>query len=153
MSLQKFASLIVLLLFSSVICVAQTSPQPAPTTARIVAQVIKSSPAYAAVLLRRTEATAELEDLLIEYKEEFPKIKQLRAELVLLKKEMNRILSVNPAEASKLSEALGKLVLRKVELQLEYTNLQNKYADDRAEVKQGKRKVEIFEAAIQEIIP
>ena len=153
MSFQKFASIIFTILFLSVAGSAQTNPQPAPTPARVVAQVIKSSPAYAALLLRKTEATAELEDLLIEYKEEFPKIKQLRAELVFLKKETNRILSVNPAEASKLSEALGKLVLRKVELQLEYANLQNKYTDDRAEVKQAKRKIDIFEAAIQEIIP
>ncbi len=153
MSLKKFASIFVLLLFVTVADLAQTNPKPDPLPTRVVAQVIKSSPAYAAILLRRTEATAELEDLLIEYKEEFPKIKQLRAELVFLKKETNRILSVSPAEASKLSEALGKLVLRKVELQLEFANLQNKYTDDRTEVKQAKRKVEIFEAAIQEIIP
>lgn len=112
----------------------------------------KSSPAYAEILLRKTEQTAELEDLLVEYTEEYPKVQQLRAELALLNKEMNRILAVNPAEASKLTLALGKLILRKVELELDYAKVQKQYTDDNADAKQAKRKVEIFEAAIKEIL-
>lgn len=152
MNLQKTVSFALLFLFSSLVCSAQNGGKTNQISNKITAQAIKNSPAYAEVLLRRTEQTAELEDLLIEYTEEFPKVKQLRAELVLLNKEMNRILSVNPSEASKLTLALGKLILRKVDLELDYANLQKIYTDDRADVKQAKRKVEIFEAAIQEIL-
>ncbi len=48
------------------------------------AQTIKSSPAYAEVLLRRTERESELEEFLLDYTEEFPKVKEIKFELGLL---------------------------------------------------------------------
>ena len=117
-----------------------------------IAQAVKSSSAYAEVLLRKTERTAELEDLLIEYTEDFPKVKELRYELDLINKEMNRITSVNATEAGKLTLALGKLMMRKVELEVEYWNLQKQYNDEHPDVKQAKRKVDVFEAAIKDIL-
>lgn len=151
MNLQKTVLFALLFLFSSLVCSAQTGGRTAQIPTKNV-QVIKSSPAYAEVLLRKTEQTAELEDLLVEYTEEYPKVQQLRAELALLNKEMNRILAVNPSEASKLTLALGKLILRKVDLELDYEKVQKQYTDDNSDVKQAKRKVEIFEAAIKEIL-
>ena len=115
-------------------------------------QAIKSSPAYAEILLRKTERVANLEDLLVEYTEDFPKVKELRYELNLINNEMRRILAVNAADAEKLTLALGKLMLRKIDLEIEYTNLQTQYKDEHPDVKQAKRKVEIFEAAIKEIL-
>ncbi len=152
MNSQKIILFTLLFLFSTLVCSAQNSGRNAQSPAKTTAQAIKSSPAYAEILLRKTEQTAELEELLVEYTEEFPKVQQLRAELVLLDKEMNRILAVNPSEASKLTLALGKLMLRKVELELDYTKVQKQYTDDNGDVKQAKRKVEIFEAAIKEIL-
>lgn len=152
MNLRKIVLFTLLFLFAALVCSAQNSGTTPQIPNKATAQAIKSSPAYAELLLRKTESTAELEDLLIEYTEEYPKVQQLRAELALLNKEMNRILVVNPSEASKLTLALGKLMLRKVELDLDYENARKQYADDRADVKQAKRKVEIFEAAIKEIL-
>lgn len=152
MNLQKTVILTLLFLFSTLVCSAQNSGKTTQTLSKPSAQAIKSTPAYAELLLRKTEQTAELEDLLVEYTEEFPKVQQLRTELALLNKEMNRILAVNPAEASKLTLALGKLILRKVELDLDLANVRKQYTDDNSDVKQAKRKVEIFEAAIKEIL-
>ncbi len=152
MNLRKTVLFTVLFLFSALICSAQTGGKITQSPAKTTAQAIKNSPAYAEVLLQKTEKTAELEDLLVEYTEEFPKVQQIRAELVLLNKEMNRIVAVNPAEASKLTLALGKLILRKVELELDFAKVQKQYTDDNGDVKQAKRRVEIFEAAIKEIL-
>ncbi|MGI8641888.1 MAG: hypothetical protein ACR2MG_18315 [Pyrinomonadaceae bacterium] len=152
MNLQKTIFFTLLLLLSSLACSAQTKGKITQTSTKATATAIKSSPAFAEILLRKTERTAELEELLIEYTEEFPKVKQLRFELNLLNKEMDRILAVNPSDASKLTLALGKLMLRKIEFEIEYANLQKQYNDDRPDVKQAKRKVEIFEAAIIEIL-
>ncbi len=152
MNLQKIFLFTLLFLFSSLVCAAQTGGRTVQNPAKTTAQAIKSSPAYAELLLRKTEQTAELEDLLVEYTEEFPKVQQLRAELALLEKEMKRILAVNPSETSKLTLALGKLMLRKVELELDFEKVQKQYTDDNSDVKQAKRKVEIFESAIKEIL-
>ena len=116
------------------------------------AKANKSSPAFAEILLRKTEIAAELEDYLTNYTDEFPKVKELRFELDLLNKEMNRILAVNPTDSAKLSLALGKLMLRKIELERDVWNLRKQYNDEHPDVKQALRKVAVFEAAIKEIL-
>lgn len=127
---------------------SKTTQPPNP----IIAQAIKSSPAYAELLLRKTDISAELEDYLTSYTDDFPKVKELRFELDLLNNEMNRILAVNPADSTKLSLALGKLMLRKIELEKELLSLRKQYNDEHPDVKKALRKVAIFEAAIKEIL-
>ncbi len=123
-----------------------------PQTAKSETNINKSSPAFAELLLRKTERVADLEELLVEYTEDFPKVKELRYEIILINNEINRILAVNSADAGKLTLALGKLMLRKIDLELEYTILQTQYKDDHPDVKQAKRKIEVYEAAIKEIL-
>lgn len=112
----------------------------------------KSSPAYSEILLRKTERESQLEEFLLDYTEDFPKVKELRFELDLIQKEMNKILSVNAAEAGKLTLALGKLIVRKAELETDWWNLQRQYNAEHPEVKRAKRKVEVFERAVKEIL-
>jgi chromosome segregation ATPase len=113
---------------------------------------VRSSPAYAELLLQKTELESTLESLLVDYTEEYPKIKGLRVELRLLQAEMDRLLAVKPENSSRLTLALGKLMLRKVELETELETLRAQYKDDHPDVKKAKRKVEVFESAIKEIL-
>jgi predicted nuclease with TOPRIM domain len=129
---------------------AQTKAKP---PAPVVANQIKTSPAYAEVLLRKTELSAELESLLIEYTEEFPKVKELRYESVLLQKELDRLLAINSADSARLSAALGKLMVRKSELGTNLWSLQQQFNEQHPDVKRAKRKAEMFEAAISDILP
>jgi chromosome segregation ATPase len=116
------------------------------------AGTVRSSPAYAELLLQKTELESALESLLVDYTEEYPKIKGLRVELRLLQTEMDRLLAVKPESSSRLTLALGKLMLRKVELETELETLRAQYKDDHPDVKKAKRKVEVFESAIKEIL-
>jgi hypothetical protein len=120
--------------------------------AAVVPADVRSSAAYAEVLLRRTEIEADLESLLAEYTDEYPKVKQERFELDLISKESERILAVKAADASKLTAALGKLIVRKVELQAELFEVQQRLGDGHPDVKRAKKKVEVFERAIKEIL-
>jgi predicted nuclease with TOPRIM domain len=151
MKLQKFVFIAFFLMLSSQICFAQTKIKPVPTPTTDF-QAIKSSPAFAEVLLRKTELLSELESLLLEYTEEYPKVKELRFEAALVQKELDRLLAVNPAEASKLTTALGKLMVRKTELEVVLWSLRKEYNDEHPDVKRAKRKAEIYEAAIKEIL-
>ncbi len=142
-------------LFSfSIICFAQTDGKT--KTVLIVPKqtisTVKSSPAYAELLLRRTERESELEEFILDYTEEFPKVKELKFELDLLRKEMDKILAVNTSESGKLTLALGKLIVRKIELETDVWNLKRQYNDDHPEVKRAKRKIEVYEKAIKEIL-
>lgn len=114
---------------------------------------IKSSPAYAELILRKVERESELEALTLDYTDEFPKIKEFKFELDLINRAVNRISMVNAADTGKLTLALGKLLVRKIEVEIELWNLQMQYKEENAEIKRAKRKIEIFERAIKEILP
>jgi predicted nuclease with TOPRIM domain len=150
MKLEKFVLTALFLMLSATVCAAQIKTKPvAATTA---AQSVKSTPAYAEVLLRKTELLSELESLLVEYTEEYPKVKELRFETGLLQKELDKLLAMSTGDASKLSAALGKLMVRKCELNADLWALQLQFNDQHPDVKRAKRKVEIFEAAINDIL-
>lgn len=125
---------------------------PPPQVSPVSNQAAKSSPAYAELLVVKTELQAQLEDF-ADYTDDFPKVKELRFQLDLLEKASGKILSVSAGDAPKLSLALGKLTVRKIELETNLWMMQKQYKDDYPEVKRLKRKVEVFERAIREILP
>ena len=151
MSCKKFA-LFLFLIFSTFLF-AQSQTKPTIITPKTVANPIKYSPAYAEVLLRKTEREAQLEEFLLDYTDEFPKVKEIRFELDLLQKQMDKISSVNVSDTAKLSLALGKLLVRKTELEVDVWNLLKQYNADHPEVKRAKRKIEVYEKAVKEILP
>jgi hypothetical protein len=112
----------------------------------------KSSPAYAELLLRGTGLESELEAFLIDYTEEYPKVKEIRFELSRLNAEKERLLAVKPAEAGKLTLALGKLMVEKASLETALWKLLQVYKDEHPEVKRARKRVEIYEKAIKEIM-
>ena len=145
-----FCTLITLL---AVACFGQTNPKSTKTTVSPEdLRAVKSSPAYAEVLLRDTELNAELDSLLLDHTEEFPKVKDVRMELELLRSEMDRLLTVRAAEAQKLSSALGRLILVKVGHQRKLRQLRLQYNDDHPTVRRQRKTVEVYEAAIKEIL-
>jgi hypothetical protein len=95
--------------------------------------------------------SAELENLLSDYTETYPKVKELRFEVGLLQKDLEKLLTV--ADASRLTTPLGKLLVRRAALATDVWTLRTQYSDESAEVKRAKRKVEIFDQAIKEILP
>jgi hypothetical protein len=113
---------------------------------------VKSSPAYAEVILRRTELQADLESFTPDYTEENPKIVDIRFELKLLIEANDRLFSVRPTEMSKLTLALGRMMVREIGLEVELHRLQRTYNADHPDVKRAKRKVDIYKAAIKEIL-
>lgn len=119
---------------------------------KISSQPVKATPAYAELLLRKTERESELEEFALDYTDEFPKVKEIKYELSLINKEMTKLAAVSAAEADKLTLALGKLMVRKVEIETDLWNLSRQYNADHPEVKRAKRKVDIYEKAIREIL-
>lgn len=123
-----------------------------PTVIVDAAKSLKASPAFAEISLRRTELRAEFESLLITYTEEYPKVKEIRFELEVLNRELNRLLTVKAEDGSSLTLALGKLIVRKAQLETDLWDLQKKYGVEHPDVKRARKKVEIFETSIKEIL-
>ncbi len=147
--MKKVVSVLIIVLAFTAAVFAQSKPMQ-KSSADL--QAIKNSPAYAEVLLKRVALEAEIEDLLVAYTEDFPKVKKLRFKLDLINKSLEKILSVKPSEAGKLSAALGKLIVQKVEYEAELAALRKEYEDDYPDVKRAKRKVEVYQNAINEIL-
>jgi len=113
---------------------------------------IRSSPAYAETLLRRTELQSDLEAMLPDYTEQNPKVLEARFEIGVLTKDMDRMFGVKPSEVGRLTQALGKMIVRRAALETDYYRLQRAYNKDHPEVKRAKRRVDVFDAAIKEIL-
>lgn len=111
-----------------------------------------SSAAQAELILRKTELLAELESLVLDYTEEYPKVQEIRFVLTLFDRDLARLSKVKPADSSKLTVAVGKLMLRRIELETELWNLRKNYQDGHPDVKRAKRKVEIFETSINDLL-
>jgi hypothetical protein len=152
--LRKLA-IITTILVLSVVCFAQ---REAATKEKKVAAVaaeqpaFKASPAYAEILLRKTEIASSLESLVLEYTEEFPKVKELRQTLLLLDRDSARLSKVKSNDVSRLTLALGKLMVKRIELEIELWSLLKTYKEEHPDVKRAVKKVEIYEAAIGEIL-
>jgi hypothetical protein len=127
---------------------SQTVASSANTSA---ADAVRSSPAFAEVLLKRTELESELESLLIDYTDEYPRVKEIRYSLTVLKRDMDKIAATKPADTGKLTLALGKLMIKRMELETDLWELLQTYKDEHPDVKRAKRRVEIYERAINEI--
>lgn len=113
---------------------------------------IRSSPAYAEALLRRTELQSDLEAMLPDYTEQNPKVLEARFEIGVLTKDMDRMFGIKPSEVGRLTQALGKMIVRRAALETDYYRLQRAYSKDHPEVKRAKRRVDVFDAAIKEIL-
>ncbi len=113
---------------------------------------IRSSAAYSEILLRKTDIAADLESLSVDYTEANPRIIDLRFELAALDKSLEKVFAVRVTETGKLTLALGKLIVRKATLETDLARLSRSYNKEHPEVKRAKRKVEIFEAAINDVL-
>ena len=148
----KICFVLTIVLFSSLLSQAQTIKKSSAPASAPAGAAVKSTAAYAEVLLRKTERESELEEFLLDYTEEFPKVKEIKFELGLLQKELDKITAVNASDSDKLTLALGKLIVRKTEIETDLWNLRRQYADDHPEVKRARRKAEVYERAIKEIL-
>lgn len=135
-------AILLAIFLTPLLCYAQTQ-EPGP---------IRSSPAYSEVLLRKTELQADLEAFLADYTEANPKIIDIRFEIASLDKSLEKIFGVKPSETGKLTLALGKLIVKRASLETEYARLLRTYNADHPEVKRAKRRVEIFDSAIKEVL-
>lgn len=143
-------SLIFILMFSLFVS-GQTTNLKSPAS-KIPATLVKSSAAYTEIILKRTELEAELEDLLVNYTREYPKVKEIQFQLDKIKEAFTRLFNLDTSDSGKLTEALGKLILQKIELETEFGSLQNKYNDDHPEIKKIKRKILVYESAIKDVL-
>jgi uncharacterized protein involved in exopolysaccharide biosynthesis len=136
-----------------VLSVATFAQKPAKTPASAPPPVyVASTPAYAELLLRSTELESELESLLLDYTEEYPRVKEIRHTVEALKKDIDSVNATKESDAGRLSLALGRLLIKRADLDTELWNLLQSYKDEHPDVKRARRKLEIYDNAIKQIL-
>jgi hypothetical protein len=145
----RFSYLFVLLLFTTAVFAQKQTPAQ---NAILAADAVRGSAAYAEVLLKRTDLESELESILLDYTEEFPRVKELKYTLSVLQRDTDKILATKASDAGRLTQALGKLIVRRVDLETDLWELLQSYKDEHPDVKRAKRRVEIYDRAIKQII-
>ena len=120
MRIYRFIFILLAILCTSTFVLAQNTNVKMST---VSTNSVKSSPAYAELLLRKVELEAEVESLLVSYTEEFPKVKEAKFELGLITKDYEKL--IVQTDATKLTLALGKLLVRKNQLETDSWILQN----------------------------
>lgn len=122
------------------------------TSASDAAFSVKSSAAYAEVMSRRTTLQADLEALLLDYKEEFPKVRMLRREIAVLDSSVEMLMKLPIGANGKMTSALGKLIVRRAELETESAEAMERYGEGHPEVRRARKRVEVFDRSIREIL-
>lgn len=141
--------LAILLLFTTVVFAQK---QPPTQNADQAAYAVRGSAAYAEVLLKKTDLESELESLLLDYTDEFPRVKELKHSLSVLQRDADKILATKASDAGRLTQALGKLIVRRVDLETDLWELLQSYKEEHPDVKRAKRRVEIYDRTIKQII-
>lgn len=121
-------------------------PQPSPSLS------YQQTAAYAELALRKAEFEADLEALLLDYTDDFPKVKELRFALEKIKVESLRLSRIGAGDQNRATSAVGKLMTRKIEAEIDLWKLSETYADEHPDVRRARKRVEIFEKAIKEIL-
>ncbi len=154
----KFLTVAFVAVFAMLVCAvssrAQTS-QPKPTAAPTPSTEpgpIRSSPAYAEALLRKTELESDLLSYSEDYTDENPKVIDARFELATLSKDIDRLFAVRPDDVQKLTLALGKLIVRRAEIETELNRLLRSYKPDHPQVIRARKKAELYRDALKEIL-
>ncbi len=112
----------------------------------------KNSPAYGELVLRRTELEVDYKEILVEYTENHPNALAKKSVIDAIDAELKNIEAMPASQIPKLTSPLGKLILRKVELETELKNLQQEYTDDFPDVKKTKTRLEAFQAEIKKML-
>ena len=145
--IKKILASVCILIAAGVFAAAQKDPGSPDTPLSI-----KSSPAYAEILLRKTELLADIDAFGADYTEASTKMIELHAELASLDKSLEKVFAVRPSETGKLTQGLGKLIVKKAALDADLDRLSRKYSKEHPETRRAQRRADRFEAAIAEIL-
>lgn len=146
MKLVKATFLLASAIFLSQGVQAQTAQAPDAQSS------VKTSPAYAEIMVRKVELQSDLEAMLLDYKEEFPKIRSMRREIEILDASIEMLMKLPPSANGKMTSTVGRLIVRRAELETESTETAARYGVDHPEVRRAKKRVEVFERAIRELL-
>lgn len=153
MRITKFLSILLLTLIVAINVSGQIREvKNANTSTPQYTQEVKSSATFAEIIFRQAELQSDLGELLVAYTDEYPKVRQTKYELEILNNDLNNISKLKGVEANILTQALGKLLVRRAEISTDFWVNKEQYDETHPNFKKAKRKLDIYNEAIKKIL-
>jgi uncharacterized protein involved in exopolysaccharide biosynthesis len=112
----------------------------------------KATPAYAALVLRKAAVEAELESLSGMFTDEHPGVGSKRFELNAVRFELEKLQATESSRVPKLSDAYGRLVLRKVAVEAGLNDLLGSFTPRHPEVLKKRAELLALERELEDIL-
>ncbi len=126
----------------------------AATTVTIPGAVSKMADtgAYAEVYAARVEAEADLKVLATDLTEETVRVREKKLERDLLAREIRWLEALPSTSHDKMTMALGRLLVRKTQAEVNLKMLSENYADGFPAVKKARAKIDVYNGEIQKLL-
>ncbi len=118
----------------------------------VASKTLRGSGAYADILLKRANLESKYAEMIEFYTDKYPGVKETQYELKAINRELAKLNQTPPEDGAKLTSALGKLIVRMVELETDYWAKSQRYGDEHPDVRRAKLQYESFKHAIDDIL-
>lgn len=112
----------------------------------------KATEAYQLLVLRKIAVAADLVDLTTRYSGNSQLVQSKRLELEIITREIDRLLNVDSALAPKLSANYGRLLLKKVDLEVELSILKRIFTAHHPRVRQTRVRIDLLDGEIEAML-
>lgn len=113
-------------------------------TPPVTNSALKSSAAYGELIAAQAEAKVDLKILLFDYKEAAPQVVAKQKLIESYKTEIAKLEAMPATIAPKLTLALGRLLVKKIEAEAELNDLIEEYAEEHPSVKKARVRFQVF---------
>ena len=120
---------------------------PPPTVSKVA-----DTAAYAEVYAARVEAEADLKVLNMDLTEESVQVREKKLERDLLAREIRWLEALPSTSHNKMSMALGRLLVRKTQAEVNLKMLSQNYAEDFPAVKKAHTRIGIYNDEVQKLL-
>jgi uncharacterized protein involved in exopolysaccharide biosynthesis len=123
-----------------------------PKSAEYLLSAPETTPAYAVLVLRKAKVETELSELSEQFTNEHPSLDSKRFELRTIRPEMAKMRAVETSHVSRLSSAVGNLVLSKVAVQVELNDLLVQFTPQHPDVTKKRIELASLEREIENVL-
>ena len=137
---------------SSTVIAATTVDASRPNNKTSKRLPVHTTAAYAEVYAQKIETEADLKALLIDYNDEAPDVRAKKLELNLFAREIRWLEALPPESLPKLTLAMGRILVRKTQAEMNLKNLLQSYSDEHPLVKKAKARLTVYTDEVAKLL-
>lgn len=122
-----------------------------PTAAKVANPVVATA-AYAEIYASKVEAEVDLKVLTMDATEDAPQVRAKMLERDLLERQIRWLEILPPASLPKLTQALGRLAVRKAQAEANLKIVSQNYAENHPTVKKARARLDVYSSEMEKLL-